>query len=377
MAVTSRQAGAILRIDLSALAANYDLLNQRAGGAECAAVLKADAYGLGAQRVAPVLAAAGCTTFFVAHLAEGIDLRQILGPDPTVYILNGPLPETAGEFLAHELIPVLNSPQQIAQWAKAAANENRKLAAALHFDTGMARLGLTPAEADQLAQAPDLLAGIDLRLVVSHLACADEPEHPLNQEQQQQFAALLPRQPPAPASLANSSGIFLGPDFHFDLVRPGIALYGGNPTPRVANPMAEVVRLQARIIQVREIDTPQSVGYGATYRAPGPRRIATLPVGYADGYLRALSGQGVGNIAGISVPIVGRVSMDLITLDVTDVPPADCEPGALADLIGGDGPALDEVAAAAGTIGYEILTSLGGRYHRQYLNNAAGEAGHE
>lgn len=230
----------------------------------------------------------------------------------------------------------------------------------------MSRLGLSPAEVEALAAAPERLQGIDLRYLVSHLACAEEADNLMNARQRHAFVAARGKLPPAPASLANSSAIFLGPEYHFDLARPGVALYGVNPTPDAANPMAEVVRLKGKITQLREIDTPQTVGYGATYRAPGRRCIATVPVGYADGFPRALSGRGRGSIAGVSVPIVGRVSMDLITLDVTEAPDGAARVGALVDLIGGGVP-IDEVAASAGTIGYEILTNLGGRYHRRYL----------
>ena len=355
---STEKAGAILEVDLAALAANYEILKQRAAGAECAAVVKADAYGLGADRVGPVLAAAGCRTFFAAHLSEGIALRQALGGQASIYILNGILPGTEGDFRAHDLRPVLNSLAQLDLWQGAAA---------LHLDTGMNRLGLSPDDAAVLAAAPERLENIDLRFVVSHLACADEAGHEMNEQQRRLFDRLRAALPAKPASLGNSSGIFLGSDYHYDLVRPGVALYGGNPMPGAANPMREVVRLRGRIIQLREIDTPQSVGYGATHRATGPRRIATVPVGYADGYLRSLSGQGMGRLAGVSVPIVGRVSMDLITLDVTEAPIEAAQAGALVDLIGGGGEGVDDVAARAGTIGYEILTSLGRRYHRRYL----------
>ena len=368
----ANRAGAILEIDLAVLGANYDILRHRAAPAECAAVLKADAYGLGAAEVGPMLAAMGCRTYFVAHLDEGLALRDIVGFGAAIYVLNGLLPETETELLAHDLVPVLNTVEQIAQWSRKARALEQTLPAALHVDTGMARLGLSGVDAADLAKAPEALDGLELHFIASHLACADEPDHPLNREQRQLFHGHLTTLPPAPASLANSSGIFLDPEFHYDLVRPGIALYGGNPTPGAKNPdnnpMGAVVRLRGKIIQVREIDTPQSVGYGATHQVTGPRRIATVPVGYADGYPRALSGCGIGAINGISIPIVGRVSMDLITLDITDVPIAVSQPGALVDLIGGDGPSLDAVAAAAGTIGYEILTSLGRRYHRRYLN---------
>ncbi len=362
------QAVAILEVDLAALVANYEILKQRAAPAECAAVVKADAYGLGADRVAPVLAAAGCETFFVAHLMEGIALRRVLGGEASIYVLNGILPGTEGDFAAHDLRPVLNTLAQL---------DICPGAAALHLDTGMNRLGLSPDDAAALAAAPGRFENIDLRLIVSHLACADEAGHEMNEQQRQLFDRLRVKLPAKPASLANSSGIFLGPGYHHDLVRPGIALYGGNPTPGTANPMAQVVRLTGRIIQVREIDTPQSVGYGATHRATGPRRIATVPVGYADGYLRSLSGQGMGRLAGISVPIVGRVSMDLITLDVTEVPEEAAQAGALVDLIGGGGDTIDEVAARAGTIGYEILTSLGRRYHRRYVGQVPGNSQNE
>jgi alanine racemase len=361
------QAGAILEIDLDALGANYNNLRHRAAPAECGAVLKADAYGLGADQVGPKLAALGCHSFFVAHLAEGVALRHILGGEPAIYILNGPLPRTEADFLHHDLLPVLNSPRQLEQWSAAAAIHGQTLGAGLQIDTGMARLGLSPVETAELAANPGRLAGLDLHFIASHLACADEPGHAFNGEQRQAFQQQLTALPPAPGSLANSAGIFLGPDYHYDLVRPGIALYGGNPTPGAANPMGSVVRLAGKIIQIREIDTPQSVGYGATHRVTGRRRIATIPVGYADGYPRALSGRGRAGIAGVSVPVVGRVSMDLITLDVTEAPVDATYPGAMVDLIGGGGPSLDEVAEAAGTIGYEILTALGRRYHRQYL----------
>ncbi|NQV61994.1 MAG: alanine racemase [Alphaproteobacteria bacterium] len=388
--ITSPQAGAILEIDLAALAANYQILSRRAGGVasgvaggvECAAVLKGDAYGLGAEQVGPVLARLGCRTFFVAHIGEGMALREILGPEPAIYILHGPWPDTEDDFLAHDLTPVLNTPEQIERWARkgrSGTSRTGPLAAALHLDTGMNRLGLSAAEAMALAAAPERLAGIDLRFLVSHLACAEQPGHAMNREQRQLFDRLRAALPPTPASLANSSAIFLGSDYHYDLVRPGVALYGVNPTPEQANPMQEVVRLRGRILQVREIDTPQSVGYGATHRAAGPRRVATVPVGYADGYPRSLSGQGVGCLAGVSVPIIGRVSMDLITLDVTEAPRSAAHPGAMVELIGGGGETVDQVASRAGTIGYEILTSLGRRYHRHYIGAApavdAGDTG--
>jgi alanine racemase len=360
-------AGAILHIDLAAVQANYRSLAAQPHGA-CAAVVKADAYGLGLARVVPALARAGATTFFTALLGEAIGVRHGLAtvsPAPAVYVLNGLAAGPAADFLAHDVSPVLNSLGEIAAWAAAARAAGRALPAAIHIDTGMSRLGLPAPEVDSLAAEPDRLAGIDVRLIMSHLACADAPDHPLNGEQLAAFAAARARLPAAPASLANSSGIFLGPRYHFDLVRPGAALYGVNPTPRLPNPMRQVVRLQGKILQVREIDAPRTVGYGAAYRAAGPMRVATVAVGYADGFLRSASNRGSARIGRQRVSLIGRVSMDLSTFDVTEVAPEAAHPGALVDLIGPD-LGVDAVAESAGTIGYEILTALGRRYHRVY-----------
>jgi alanine racemase len=362
---TAEQAGAILEIDLGSLVDNFRRLNDLCQGAECSALMKADAYGLGAPEVARALAAGGCETFFVAHLHEGMALRAHL-PDRRIFVLHGPMPATESDFNEHRLIPVLNSREQIDLWGRHARAAGG-LAAALHVDTGLNRLGLSATDVDAIADDPDLLAGVEIGLVLSHLACAEETEHPLNPAQRQSFERLRARLPAAPASLANSSGIFLGPEYHYDLVRPGVALYGVNPLPGQPNPMRQVVTLKGKILQVREIDRDEAVGYGAVYRAPGPRTIATVPVGYADGFLRSLGNKGMGVIAGVPVPMVGRISMDLITFDVTDAPAEATHPGALIELIGPDMP-LSRVAELAGTIEYEILTALSARYHRRFVN---------
>jgi alanine racemase len=356
---------AVLTVDLGAVADNWRSLRDRAAPGAVAGVVKADGYGLGAAPVARALYAAGCRHFFVAHLAEGMAVRAALGPGPMIAVLNGFAP---GMDAGAGLLPVLNGPGDIATWTAAARAAGRQLPALLHVDTGMARLGLTPAEAAALAADPSRLAGLDLRHVMTHLACADDPENPLNAQQASRFAAIRARLPAAPASLANSSGMFLGPDFGSDLARPGCALYGINPMPAAPNPMRQVVTLEAPVLQVRDIPAGTPVGYGASWTAARPSRIATVAAGYADGYLRSLSGRAVGSIAGRPVPLVGRVSMDLITFDVTDLP--DVAPGTMVQLVG-PGNTPDEVAAAAGTIGYEVLTSLGARYRREYREYSA------
>lgn len=357
-----------LTIDLGALVANYRLLKSRVGAADCAAAIKADAYGLGAARAAPALFAAGCRHFFVATLAEAIALRPTV-PQAEIYVLSGPLGGDAAEFHSHRLIPVLNSRPQIELWRAWCAAEG-PAPAALHVDTGMSRLGLSPPELDWVVADPAALAAIPLPLLMSHLACSEEPANPMNAVQLSRWRAtldrllpLLPRRPIL--SFANSSGIFLGGEFHFDLVRPGAALYGINPTPTASNPMRQVVGLKARIIQTRQIDRDQTVGYGA-HRSTRATRLATLGLGYADGMPRSLSHVGAAYVGGIRTPFVGRVSMDLITIDVGEVPAGLAEPGAWVEILG-PSQSADALAAAAGTIGYEILTSLGRRYQRRYL----------
>ena len=376
MSTSLEHAGAILTIDLDAICANYRLLRERFGGAEVAAVVKADAYGLGADRVAPALARAGCGTFYVALVDEGIRLRGVLG-NAGIHVLGPIFPQSLDACAEYRLVPALNSLADVEALAGAAAGPRAAPAADLHIDTGMNRLGLARDELDLLCREPDRLGATNVATVMSHLACADEPAHPLNRRQLEDFTAARAALAGAGvgagarASLVNSSGVFLGPEFHVDVARPGIALYGGNPLPGKPNPMAQVVRLQGKILQVRDVDTPQTVGYGATHRITRRGRIATVALGYADGYLRSSSNTGSGYIGDIRVPIVGRVSMDLITIDVSGVPEHLVHPGALIDMMGPENP-IDRVAADAGTIGYEILTSLGARYHRVYAGDGGG-----
>lgn len=361
------RASGVLEIDLAAVVENWRRLGKRLKpGTRCAAVVKADAYGLGMAQVVPRLATAGCSLYFVATIDEGMALRRIL-PVADIAVFNGVLRGTAAEFRRSRLIPVLNDLGQVAAWRGSIAT--RALPAMIHIDTGMARLGLPASEVARLAEEPKLLEGLKLRAILSHLACGDEAAHPQNQAQLATFRAAIAKLPTVPASLAASSGIFLGADYHFDIVRPGAALYGVNPTPGRVNPMAQVIRLRGRIIQVRDIDRGQTVGYGAAHRMERAGRIATVAVGYADGWLRSASHRGSAGIAGQRAPVIGRISMDLLTLDVTDIDPALAVPGALVDLI--DTPdGIESVAAAAGTIGYEILTALGRRHLRVYRGEA-------
>ncbi len=359
----SHFAGAVLEIDLGAIVANWRDLKARLGSAGCAAVVKADAYGLGAAQVAPALADAGAQQFFVAHLDEALELRPLLPASAEVFVLNG-LPAGAERIAAEARVtPVLNSLRQVAAWAELARQRSRPLAAALQVDSGMSRMGLPADELDRLVADPAQLDGIALRLVMSHLACAEDQAHPMNRAQLAAFEAARCRLPAAPASLANSSGVFLGPNFHFDLARPGAALYGLAPVKGAANPMRGAVRLLGRIVQVRDIPAGARVGYGAAWQAARPSRIATVAVGYADGYLRSLGQRATGFVGDTAVPLVGIVSMDSVTFDVTDAPQA--VEGGLVELIGPRHP-VDALAIEAGTIGYEILTGLGSRYARVY-----------
>jgi alanine racemase len=353
-------ASAVLEVDVGAIVANWRTLCARHPAGAVAGVVKADAYGLGAPLVAPALFAAGCRHFFTAHLDEALALRPLL-PGVMLAVLNGLLPGTEPAFRSNDITPVLGSLGEIAAWRAEASRVGEPLGAILHIDTGMARLGLTDAEVATLAAEPALLEGIAVRFVMTHLVSAECAEDPLNERQRQHFAAAAGRLPPAPRSLANSSGIFLGEHFASDLARPGAALYGINPVPGRPNPMRPAVHLTARVLSLRRLEPGESVGYNATWRAARESRIATLGVGYADGWPRSLSNRGAAFFDGRRLPLVGRVSMDLTTFDATDHPRLAA--GDWLELIGPAAP-LAAVAEAAGTNEYEILTSLGRRYHR-------------
>lgn len=361
----------VLAIDLDALARNYVKLREIAAPAECAAVVKGDGYGLGARQIAPALAAAGCRTFFVATVAEGGALRGVL-PDAAIYVLDGLFPGSAAEFVTPRLQPVLGSIDEIEEWAALCQERQARFPAAIHIDTGMNRLGLKAAERRALTAQPDMLKDFPVSLLMSHLACADTPDHPKNAAQRQDFVALARSLPQTRLSLANSAGIFLGAEFRFDLVRPGIALYGGNPFSSLPNPMEPVIGLHGRIAQLGEAEAGETIGYGGALRLKRRTRYVTVSAGYADGYFRLLgsSDTHAGALAYIGerpLPILGRVSMDLIMFDVTGIPPELTLRGGFVELIGPRF-TVDNAAALVGTIGYEILTSLGPRYHRIYLS---------
>jgi alanine racemase len=357
-----------LTIDLDAVAHNHAVLVREAGSAEVAPVVKADGYGLGAVPIARRLWAEDARTFFVARVNEGEQLRHGLGPDrpAIIYILDGCPSGTAGRLTGAGLIPVLNSLAQVETYA-AHARTHGAASAAIHIDTGMNRLGLRVEEAQALVDAPDRLGGVQIDMVVSHLACASEPDHPLNPRQAEAFRAARRLFPEARASLSSSGGVFLGDDYRHDLVRPGISLYGGGPFDVPDPRLRAVATFEAPILQIRVLPPGESIGYGAAYTADGPTRVAVLAAGYADGMLRASSPKGYAWFDGAKRRLLGRLSMDLIAVDVTGSDAA--APGAMVELLGPN-VLLDDAAAAAGTAAYECLVRLATRADRVYRGEA-------
>lgn len=358
---------ALLTIDLGAIVSNWRALDTlTAPGCETAAVVKADAYGCGAEVVGPALARAGCRTFFVAMPQEAFLLRAAVGPEPQIYVFAGldGDPATTTEMVGQRIRPVLNSAEQVAYAASVAITEGG-LTAAIQLDTGMNRLGIE--ERDAVAILADPQASLAdghlcIDLIMSHMGCADDTAHPLNGDQRACFERICGAttlDPMPTRSLSATAGTLLGADYHFDMTRIGIGLYGAAPF----DAGTQAVTLDAPILQIRDLASGESVGYGATWIASRPSKIATIPVGYADGLIRALSSGASVYLNGQPVPLAGRVSMDLITLDVTDIP---CQPGDRVEILG-QNQSIDDLAAAAGTIGHEILTSLGARYGRRYL----------
>ncbi len=361
----------VLIVRLDAIRRNYRKLKQAARGSRTAAVVKANAYGLGADRCVPALMQEGCRTFFVATFGEAEAVRR-LAADSTIYALDGLFPRTAAEFEKIEVRPVLGSLEEIEEWAAYCSGKSVRLPAAIHLDTGMTRLGLDPLDARTLAGKPELLAAFEPSLIMSHLVCGDDPGNTKNDAQRQAFGELSALFPGAPRSLANSAGVLLGSGFHFELTRPGIALYGGQAISNTPNPMEPAVYLMGRIAQLRWADAGETVGYGATQTLKRRTRIATVCTGYADGFFRALSSSDAregppGHIGRHRLPLLGRISMDLTTYDATDVPDEDLHRGEWVVILG-KRVTVDDLASYAGTIGYEVLTSLGSRYHRIYVD---------
>lgn len=362
-------AGAILTIDLAAVQDNWRILDSIAGGAECGAAVKANAYGLGMLPVCSALWKAGCRSFFVARPREGERLRGLL-PEATIYVLDGLFAGEPEHFERFALRPALISPAEARGWAEFCRGRGRRLPCGLHVDTGINRLGFSPPEFASLVDDRPTIQGLEISLLMSHLACADEPAQPMNARQLATFRDVRGRLPKVPASLANSSGIFLGKDYALDLVRPGLALYGGNPTPGRPNPMRQVVRLEGVVMQVRDLVPGDVVGYGATWQARRPSRIALLGAGYKDGIPRGFSSGLVDRPAevavdGVRCPVIGRISMDMMAVDVTDLPAGSVAQGTRVEILGRT-ISLDEAAEWAETISYELLARLGGRFARAF-----------
>ena len=361
-------AGAVLAIDLGAIQKNWRYLKARSGSAECGAAVKGNAYGLGVEPVGRALWEAGCRSFFVARPKEGEELRASL-PQATIYVLDGLFPGQSEYYAQHNLWPALISLEEAREWAAFGRVYGRKLPCALHVDTGINRLGFSPQEFIALRADTTTWDALNISLLMSHMACADEPSHALNVKQRNAFQAVRAELPGVKASLANSAGIFLGKDYAHDLVRPGIALYGGNPTPAQPNPMQAVALLEGTILQTRDVPKGETVGYSATWQAARNTRIAVLGAGYKDGVPRSLSssqqaGPAQVYISGRHCPIIGRVSMDMMAIDITDLD-RPVSRGDRAEILGPN-ILIDDAARWAGTIAYELLTRLGSRYARLY-----------
>ena len=354
-----------LTVDLGALARNYETLAAAAAPARTAAVVKADAYGLGAEQVAMKLYAHGCRHFFVAQFGEALRLRPCLPLDADIFVLNGLQPGNERACAEAGIVPVVNSLEQLHRWSAAAHSLKSRLRAVVQFDTGMSRLGVPPGERLALAEALQDAGFLEILFIMSHLACADDVESAQNDAQLAEMSRIAAEFPGFDICVANSGGIFLGDAYHHALIRPGIALYGGAPTAGVRNPMEAVVRLDVAVVQTRYVPAGASVGYSGGHVTTAETRLATIAAGYADGLPRSLSSKGAVYCDGMRLPIVGRVSMDSITVDISALPEGRLRLGTLVEVLGPN-QTLEDVARDAGTISYEILTGLGSRYDRRY-----------
>ncbi|GAA5100941.1 alanine racemase [Bartonella acomydis] len=358
-------ATAIATINVSAIIANYKTLAQYVAPAECSAVVKANAYGLGVHKIVPALYQAGCRTFFVAKIEEALQLKNILPSNITLALLNG-LPHTAEEFVAQSnIVPVLNSWKEIESWQTLCQKKYQKFPAIIQIDTNMNRLGLDKKELQKLIKQPTIFEKAEIKYLLSHLANGEDSTHLSNKIQLAAFRKFLAKLPVCKVSFANSGGIFLGSDFHFDLVRPGIALYGVDPRGTQPTPLKPVLKLEAQILQSRSVDAGIPVGYGESFMTQRPSTLATISIGYADGWPRILSNKGTVYFNGHKLPIVGRISMDSIIIDTTDLNQKP-QRGDWIELIGPH-QTLEKAATDAKTIPNEILTSLSNRYQRVYV----------
>lgn len=375
LAPVPSSAYSVLQVDLSAYAHNYRYLCQAAPDALCAAVLKADAYGVGAEEIATHLYQQGCRHFFVAYVDEGVRLRQCFTQGAVaalgvhIYVLNGLLPGLEEAFLEFNLIPVLTDLDQVSRWSRYCQQQNRPLPAALHIDTGMVRTGLTAQDVDILSENPALHTGYDLHLILSQMVYSHHENPTYNRQQRARFDDARSRLPAAPASLAKSGPVFLGKEYHYQMIRPGIALHGIHPIPsQDPTVLRPGLTLWSRVYQVQDVPAGQSIGYNQTYTTHTTAKVATLTMGYADGYPWSLANKGYVLFGGYTAPILGRVSMDLITVDVTDIPGHLVHPGAWAQLLGG-ALTVEKLAQDAGTVPYEFLLGLGKRFHRFYVES--------
>mgnify|MGYP000873490887 CR=1 FL=1 len=364
----------ILTIDLSAIQENWRRLNRAVSSANVAAVIKADSYGLGAHRIGPLLAEEGCRSFFVATLYEGLAARKYLPASARVFVLGGSPAGTEDLFVTSNLIPVLFSVDAVRRWQSFVVARQITPACAIKIDTGMTRMGLSLAEFAELCGTPTF--AINVQLIMSHLACAEDTEHPLNRLQLTRLASLQAtakkQWPQVEFSLSNSSGIFLGPEWHFDWVRPGAALYGINPTPGKSSPVVPVIRLALPVMQKRELTETATLGYGAEAKLSPPARVLAVAGGYADGLHRILGPRGEGWIGRERVPVIGRISMDITLFDASALTLEAFARVEEIEIINTEQD-VNMLSARNTALGYEVLTSLGSRFQRRYLPPKSGE----
>ena len=361
----NEQANSVLVVDIEAIVSNYKALRTKVIGADCAATLKANAYGLGIEKIALALNEAGCSTFFVATIDEAIELRKILNSDrKQILVLNGFPKGTSPIFKRYNLMPVLNDFMQLERWIEFNKTLEKKQKAALHLDTGMNRLGLDEKDFARLIQTPQILKNANVHIIISHLSCSDESENKMNNRQLLEFTSSIKLFPKVSASIANSGGIFLGKEFYLDLVRPGLALYGSVPG-HSKNELVHAVSLYGRVLQIRTVRKGELIGYGGSYKATRNTNIATIGVGYADGYQRSLSGNSRIFFLGSPLPLVGRISMDSITVDISDLQTTKLNVGDFVELLGKNF-TIDQAASLAQTVPYELLTGLGRRHYKHY-----------